>query len=144
MQLNSNQIRNEHQNEITMIQQHCKKINQCNRFAVCLDFISGIFGLLTYVFIVDDNQYSQHGEVEWNLIVFFSFFQRIYLQGITFQDGRLGVNFGGYNAGVGFGAGGLSASAGTPNGQRAEAGLGGTINGIYLKKKKGSAEFSKF
>lgn len=62
------------------------------------------------------------------------FFQQIYLQGITFQDGRLGVNFGGYNAGVGFGPGGLSASAGTPNGQRAEAGLGGTINGIYLKK----------
>lgn len=41
----------------------------------------------------------------------------------------MGVNFGGYNADVGFGAGGLSASAGTPNGQRAEAGLGGTVNG---------------
>lgn len=43
----------------------------------------------------------------------------------------MGVNFGGYNADVGFGAGGLSASAGTPNGQRAEAGLGGTVNGKF-------------
>lgn len=65
----------------------------------------------------------------------FLFCFSIYSQGITFQDGQLGVNFGGYNAGVGFGPGGLSASAGTPNGQRAEAGLGGTVNGIKPSNK---------
>lgn len=41
----------------------------------------------------------------------------------------MGVNFGGYSAGVGFGPNGLSASAGTPYGQAAEAGLGGTVDG---------------
>jgi len=52
---------------------------------------------------------------------------------ITFQDGKIGVNFGGYHAEAGLGGlltgnaahGGLTASAGTPYGQTAHAGLGG-------------------
>lgn len=61
---------------------------------------------------------------------------------ITFQDGRIGVNFGGYHAEAGLGGlltgnaahGGLSASAGTPFGQTAQAGLGGNAGRKYLKK----------
>ncbi|XP_045498905.1 uncharacterized protein LOC123696630 [Colias croceus] len=56
-------------------------------------------------------------------------------QFISFQDGKLGVNFGGYHAGIGIGGllangtrGGLFAEAGTPTGQFATAGLGGTVN----------------
>ncbi|CAK1555362.1 unnamed protein product [Leptosia nina] len=56
-------------------------------------------------------------------------------QFITFQDGKLGVNFAGYHAGVGIGGllangtlGGLYAEAGTPTGQSATAGLGGVVN----------------
>ncbi|XP_022124893.2 uncharacterized protein LOC110999912 isoform X2 [Pieris rapae] len=56
-------------------------------------------------------------------------------QFITFQDGKLGVNFAGYHAGVGVGGllangtlGGLYAEAGTPTGQSASAGLGGVVN----------------
>ncbi|XP_050679156.1 uncharacterized protein LOC126975349 isoform X1 [Leptidea sinapis] len=56
-------------------------------------------------------------------------------QFITFKDGKLGVNFGGYHAGVGIGgllgngaAGGLYAEAGTPHGQSARAGLGGSVS----------------
>ncbi|XP_072932644.1 uncharacterized protein [Epargyreus clarus] len=57
-------------------------------------------------------------------------------QFITFQDGKLGVNFGGYHAGVGIGgllggtgtSGGLYAEAGTPYGQSAKAGLGGSVD----------------
>nr|XP_026496296.1 uncharacterized protein LOC113400842 isoform X1 [Vanessa tameamea]XP_026496297.1 uncharacterized protein LOC113400842 isoform X1 [Vanessa tameamea] len=66
-------------------------------------------------------------------------------QFITFKEGKLGVNFGGYHAGVGLGgllgggaAGGLYAEAGTPHGQSARAGLGGvasenggTSGGLY-------------
>lgn len=56
---------------------------------------------------------------------------------ITFQDGKIGVNFGGYHAEAGLGGlltgnaahGGLSASAGTPFGQMAHAGLGGNTGG---------------
>ncbi|XP_053966636.1 uncharacterized protein LOC128868500 isoform X1 [Anastrepha ludens] len=56
---------------------------------------------------------------------------------LTFRDGKFGVNFGGYHAEAGLGGlltgdaahGGLSASAGTPFGQRASAGLGGSVNG---------------
>ncbi|CAO1403908.1 unnamed protein product [Diamesa tonsa] len=56
---------------------------------------------------------------------------------ITFKDGKLGVNFAGFTADVGLGGlltgnaahGGLSASAGTPFGQKAGAGIGGTVNG---------------
>lgn len=52
---------------------------------------------------------------------------------ITFKDGMIGVNFGGYHAEAGLGGlltgnaahGGLIASAGTPSGQSAVAGLGG-------------------
>lgn len=52
---------------------------------------------------------------------------------ITFKDGQIGVNFGGYHAEAGLGGlltgnaahGGLTASAGTPFGQTAQAGLGG-------------------
>ncbi|XP_055379892.1 PE-PGRS family protein PE_PGRS18 [Condylostylus longicornis] len=51
----------------------------------------------------------------------------------TFKDGNVGVNFLGFNAQAGLGGlltgntahGGLSASAGTPFGQRAAAGIGG-------------------
>ncbi|XP_013193518.1 uncharacterized protein LOC106137260 [Amyelois transitella] len=59
-------------------------------------------------------------------------------QFITFNDGKLGVNFGGYHAAVGLGGllggnggagGGLFAEAGTPYGQGARAGLGGTVDG---------------
>jgi hypothetical protein len=58
-------------------------------------------------------------------------------QFITLRDGKIGVNFGGYHAEAGLGGlltgnaahGGLSASAGTPFGQRAGAGLGGTVDG---------------
>lgn len=57
-------------------------------------------------------------------------------QFFTFADGKLGVNFGGYHAGVGLGgkdangraAGGLFAEAGTPFGPAAKAGLGGSID----------------
>lgn len=56
-------------------------------------------------------------------------------QFITLRDGKIGVNFGGYHAEAGLGGlltgnaahGGLSASAGTPFGQRAGAGIGGTV-----------------
>ncbi|XP_053604709.1 uncharacterized protein LOC128671902 [Plodia interpunctella] len=56
---------------------------------------------------------------------------------ITFNDGKLGVNFGGYHAAVGIGGGGanggagggLFAEAGTPYGQGAKAGLGGLLSG---------------
>ncbi|CAO1403181.1 unnamed protein product [Diamesa serratosioi] len=56
---------------------------------------------------------------------------------ITLKDGKLGVNFAGFTADVGLGGlltgnaahGGLSASAGTPFGQKAGAGIGGTVNG---------------
>lgn len=59
-----------------------------------------------------------------------------YNQFITFKDGKIGVNFLGYHAEAGLGGlltgnaahGGLSASAGTPLGQRAAAGLGGSID----------------
>ncbi|XP_059057401.1 period circadian protein isoform X2 [Achroia grisella] len=55
---------------------------------------------------------------------------------ITFNDGKLGVNFGGYHAAVGIGGlgtkggagGGLFAEAGTPYGQSAKAGLGGAVD----------------
>ncbi|CRL02472.1 CLUMA_CG015187, isoform B [Clunio marinus] len=55
---------------------------------------------------------------------------------ITLKDGKIGVNFAGYHAEAGLGGlltgnaahGGLSASAGTPFGQRAGAGIGGTVN----------------
>lgn len=58
-------------------------------------------------------------------------------QWLTFQDGKFGVNFGGYHAEAGLGGlltgntahGGLSASAGTPHGQQAGAGLGGLLDG---------------
>ncbi|CAG9138040.1 unnamed protein product [Plutella xylostella] len=56
-------------------------------------------------------------------------------QFITFKDGKLGVNFGGYHAGVGIGGllgmarrGGLYAEAGTPLGQHAKRGLGGVVD----------------
>ncbi|GAB0094779.1 hypothetical protein DMENIID0001_101050 [Sergentomyia squamirostris] len=61
-----------------------------------------------------------------------------YPQFISFgKDGKVGVNFGGYHAEAGLGGlltgnaahGGLSASAGTPYGQNAGAGLGGTVDG---------------
>ncbi|XP_036347543.1 uncharacterized protein LOC118756914, partial [Rhagoletis pomonella] len=56
---------------------------------------------------------------------------------LTFRDGKFGVNFGGYHAEAGLGGlltgdsahGGLSASAGTPYGQKAAAGLGGSAGG---------------
>ncbi|XP_020801261.1 uncharacterized protein LOC110178463 isoform X1 [Drosophila serrata] len=56
---------------------------------------------------------------------------------ITLRDGKVGVNFAGYHADAGLGGlltgiaahGGLSASAGTPWGPRAAAGLGGNLNG---------------
>lgn len=59
------------------------------------------------------------------------------LQFITLRDGKIGVNFAGYHAEAGLGGlltgngahGGLSASAGTPYGQRAGAGLGGSVDG---------------
>ncbi|XP_055701236.1 uncharacterized protein LOC129800679 [Phlebotomus papatasi] len=59
-------------------------------------------------------------------------------QFVTFgKDGKVGVNFGGYHASAGLGGlltgnaahGGLSASAGTPYGQQAGAGLGGSVDG---------------
>ncbi|XP_055529465.1 calpain small subunit 1 isoform X2 [Wyeomyia smithii] len=58
-------------------------------------------------------------------------------QWLSFNDGKFGVGFGGYHAEAGLGGflggnqgfGGLSASAGTPNGQRAGAGLGGILDG---------------
>ncbi|XP_055626806.1 uncharacterized protein LOC129768893 isoform X1 [Toxorhynchites rutilus septentrionalis] len=58
-------------------------------------------------------------------------------QFLTFKDGKIGVNFGGYHAEAGLGGlltgnaahGGLSASAGTPFGQQAGAGLGGLLDG---------------
>lgn len=58
-------------------------------------------------------------------------------QWLTFKDGKFGVNFGGYHAEAGLGGiltgnsahGGLSASAGTPQGQQAGAGLGGFLGG---------------
>ncbi|TMW45510.1 hypothetical protein DOY81_009410, partial [Sarcophaga bullata] len=56
---------------------------------------------------------------------------------LTFKDGKVGVNFLGYHAEAGLGGGqdnggllgGLHASAGTPWGQNAAAGLGGNVNG---------------
>ncbi|XP_061714296.1 uncharacterized protein LOC133522848 [Cydia pomonella] len=57
-------------------------------------------------------------------------------QFITFKEGKVGVNFGGYHAAAGLGgvlgnggAGGLFAEAGTPHGQAAAAGLGGGAGG---------------
>jgi len=58
-------------------------------------------------------------------------------QFLTFKDGKIGVNFGGYHADAGLGGlltgnaahGGLSASAGTPWGPQAAAGLGGSLDG---------------
>jgi len=60
---------------------------------------------------------------------------------ITLRDGKIGVNFAGYHAEAGLGGlltgnaahGGLSASAGTPFGQRAGAGLGGTVDNGQTK-----------
>ncbi|XP_026319051.1 probable RNA methyltransferase bin3 [Hyposmocoma kahamanoa] len=56
-------------------------------------------------------------------------------QFITFKDGAIGVNFAGYHASAGLGGilgggtgGGLFASAGTPYGQSAGAGLGGAVD----------------
>lgn len=62
------------------------------------------------------------------------------LQFLTFEDGKIGVNFGGYHAEAGLGGlltgnaahGGLSASAGTPYGQAAAAGLGGSLDGKHI------------
>lgn len=70
------------------------------------------------------------------LIKFFFFFFQL----ITLNDGKIGVNFAGYHAEAGLGGlltgnaahGGLSASAGTPFGQKAGAGLGGTVTGEGL------------
>lgn len=67
-----------------------------------------------------------------------------FLQLLTFRDGKFGVNFGGYHAEAGLGGlltgnaahGGLSASAGTPFGQRAGAGLGGSVDGKTHKLSK--------
>ncbi|XP_044750222.1 glycine-rich cell wall structural protein 1-like [Coccinella septempunctata] len=42
-------------------------------------------------------------------------------------DGRWGVNFFGFKAGLNFANGGVKAYAGTPTGQKAEAGLGGGV-----------------
>lgn len=61
-------------------------------------------------------------------------------QFLTFENGKIGVNFGGYHAEAGLGGlltgnaahGGLSASAGTPYGQVAGAGLGGSLDGKPL------------
>ncbi|XP_046476338.1 glycine, alanine and asparagine-rich protein isoform X1 [Neodiprion pinetum] len=58
-------------------------------------------------------------------------------QFLTFKDGNVGVNFGGYHAEAGLGgllgggrtSGGLHASAGTPSGANAQAGLGGLLDG---------------
>lgn len=55
----------------------------------------------------------------------------------TFENGNVGVNFGGYKASAGLGGlltgnpahGGLQASAETPFGQKAAAGLGGRVDG---------------
>nr|BAM19098.1 unknown secreted protein [Papilio polytes] len=54
---------------------------------------------------------------------------------ISFDNGKLGVNFAGYHAAVGLGGllgngatGGLFAEAGTPHGQSARAGLGGAVD----------------
>ena len=66
------------------------------------------------------------------------------LQFLTFKDGKIGVNFGGYHASAGLGGlltgnaahGGLSASAGTPYGQLAGAGLGGSLDGKYQSSTK--------
>lgn len=63
------------------------------------------------------------------------------MQGVTFKNGRVGVNFGGYEAEAGLGGiltgnaadGGLSASAKTPFGQQAGAGLGGRVDGKYMR-----------
>lgn len=65
----------------------------------------------------------------------YSFF---FAQGLTFKNGNVGVEFGGYHAEAGLGGlltgnaahGGLSASAGTPGGQLARAGLGGAVDGM--------------
>jgi len=61
------------------------------------------------------------------------------VQLITLRDGKVGVNFAGYHADAGLGGlltgnsahGGLSASAGTPWGSRAAAGLGGNLDGKW-------------
>lgn len=63
-------------------------------------------------------------------------------QGLTFKDGNVGVDFAGYSAQAGLGGlltgnaahGGLSASAGTPGGQRAVAGLGGNTGKAQLRR----------
>ncbi|XP_031630432.1 uncharacterized protein LOC116345315 isoform X2 [Contarinia nasturtii] len=70
---------------------------------------------------------------------------------ITFKDGKIGVNFGGYHAEAGLGGlltgnaahGGLTASAGTPYGQTAHAGLGGntgpnTRGGLFAGASAGN------
>lgn len=64
----------------------------------------------------------------------------MHFQFLTFENGKIGVNFGGYHAEAGLGGiltgnaahGGLSASAGTPYGQVAGAGLGGSLDGKFL------------
>lgn len=61
-----------------------------------------------------------------------------FFKGVTFKNGRVGVNFGGYEAEAGLGGlltgnaadGGLGASAKTPFGQAAGAGLGGRVDGM--------------
>lgn len=72
------------------------------------------------------------------------------LQFVTFgKDGKVGVNFGGYHASAGLGGlltgnaahGGLSASAGTPYGQQAGAGLGGSVGGSSRNNYDGLAGF---
>lgn len=74
----------------------------------------------------------------------------VYLQLITFNDGKVGVNFFGYHAEAGLGGGqsssngllgGLHASAGTPWGQNAAAGLGGSVNGKFFFIENQSFEF---
>lgn len=84
-----------------------------------------------------------------HFLIFFS------TQFLTFEDGKIGVNFGGYHAEAGLGGlltgnaahGGLSASAGTPYGQAAAAGLGGSLDGKHTEKcskKKNGSEISEF
>lgn len=61
-------------------------------------------------------------------------------QEITFKNGNIGVGFGGYEAEAGLGGlltgnaahGGLSASARTPGGQAAAAGLGGSTGSMFI------------
>lgn len=73
------------------------------------------------------------------IIISFLFSVSYFKQPITIQDGKIGVNFGGYHAEAGLGGlltgnaahGGLTASAGTPFGQTAHAGLGGNTGRKY-------------